>query len=254
MNYLMIHDVREDYFQLNLNSYRLTFDDGLFSQYYYYPLVEHHPHELYYFIVTSLIRPGKARGMFNGTYIPYLKSAQYMYRMLSEGYYDHLMKVEEIQDLCARPNVRIGVHSHHHDVILTRQHPRKRKPLSQWKLYRFHNCADIAKEDFSIRSRLAFQGFDCHDGSLRERSETEWVDYIKRDTEMCTQWVERNLGFKPDMYCFPFNEYNAKLLSILKGFGFTRFFAARSGESPEVCGRTDIDALENSRECRRDPQ
>jgi len=134
MNYLMIHDVRKEYFNLNLNPYRLTFDDGLFSQYYYFPLFKNHPQKLYYFIVTSFIKPGKAREMFNGTYGVNLKPTQYMYRTFVEGNYDHFMTVAEIQELCAHPNVRIGVHSHFHDVILTRQHPRKRKPLSQWKL------------------------------------------------------------------------------------------------------------------------
>jgi hypothetical protein len=45
------------------------------------------------------------------------------------------------------------------------------------------------------------------------------------------------------MYCFPFNEYNEKLISILESFGFRKFFAARSGKSTEVRGRVDIDSL-----------
>ena len=252
MNYLMIHDVRKEYFNLNLNPYRLTFDDGLFSQYFYFPLFKNHPQKLYYFIVTSFIKPGKAREMFNGTYGVNLKPTQYMYRTFVEGNYDHFMTVAEIQELCAHPNVRIGVHSHFHDVILTRQHPRKRKPLSQWKLNRFRNIAEISTEDFSIRSRLAFQGFDYYDGSLQRRSEAQWEDYIKHDTEMCVKWVEQNLGFTPDMYCFPFNEHNPKLLLVLKEFGFTQFFSARPGESREIHGRIDIDRLENNKELNSD--
>jgi hypothetical protein len=248
MNHLMIHDIRKEYFQLNLNPYRLTFDDGLFSQYYYFPLFQNHPHLLYYFIVTSFIKPGKAREIFNGTYIVNLKPAQYMHRMYVEGNYEHFMTVAEVQELCSHPNVRIGVHSHFHDVILTRQHPRKRKPLSQWKLDRFQDIAEISTQDLSIRSKLTFQGLDYQDGSRRERSEAQWEDYIRRDTEMCIKWVEQNLGFVPDMYCFPFNEHNAKLLSILKEFGFKRFFSARPGEFREIQGRIDIDKLVNDKE------
>jgi peptidoglycan/xylan/chitin deacetylase (PgdA/CDA1 family) len=98
-------------------------------------------------------------------------------------------------------------------------------------------------EELNIRSKLAFQGFDYQDGLLVRRTAAEWEDYIKNDTELCIRWVEENLGFAPDLYCFPFNEYNDNLISILKSYGFKKFFAARSGKSREVFGRTDIDSL-----------
>jgi hypothetical protein len=243
MNYLMIHDIQKEYLDLNLDQYKLTFDDGLFSQYYYFPLFKNHPEKLRYFITTSFIKPGSARDMFNGQYISHLKTRKYMYRTFIKGNYDHFMTVEEIQELSKHPNVRIGVHSHFHDVILTRKHPRKRKPTSQWKSERFDNIPKISKEDFSIRSKLAFQGFYFKDGMLTRRSEAQWQDYIKYDTELGIKWMEDNLGFTPDLYCVPFNEHNEKLVSILKTFGFTKFFAARPGKSREINGRIDIDRL-----------
>ena len=57
----MIHDIKRDYFTLELNKYRLTFDDGLFSHYYYYPLFSQHPSELIYFIATSFIKSGNLK-------------------------------------------------------------------------------------------------------------------------------------------------------------------------------------------------
>jgi hypothetical protein len=239
----MIHDIRQEYFDLNLDQYRLTFDDGLFSQYYYYPLYRNHPEKLTYFIATAFIRPGQARRMFTGEYIPYLKPKKYMYRSFIEQQFEHFMTIEEIRELAAKPNVRIGVHSHWHDVILTRSHSRKRKPLSKWKLERFQNCPEIGKRDLSIRSKIAFQGFNFQNGSLSRRSSSEWEDYIKYDTEHCLKWVEDNLGFTPELYCLPFNEHNEKLISILKSFGFNQFFAARSGNNKDVCSRVDIDGL-----------
>jgi hypothetical protein len=243
METLMIHDIHPNYFDLNLNSYRLTFDDGLFSQYYYFPLLKAHPGKLTYFITTSFIRPGTARGMFAGEHLSYIKSKKYMYRTFIEEKYDHFMTVEELQSISSQPDVKIGIHSHFHDVIFTRNHPRKRKPISKWKLERFENLPDISREDLNIRSKLAFQGYNFQDGELLRRSETEWEDYIKYDTELCLRWVEDNLGFCPESYCFPFNEYNQKLISILKTFGFKVFFAARSGKNPEVRSRLDIDSL-----------
>jgi len=243
MQYLMIHDIRKEYFDLNLDQYRLTFDDGLFSQYYYFPLLKSQPGKLTYFITTSFIKPGKTRSMFSGEYISYLKSKKYSYRTFIEGKFDHFMTLEEIQKLSDQSNVQIGVHSHFHDVILTRTHPRKRKALSKWKLERFQNRPDMTREDLNIRSKLAFQGFKFSDGLLMRRAEVEWEDYIKHDTELCLRWMEDNLGFRPDWYCFPFNEHNEKLIAILKTYGFKKFFAARPGKNTEVLGRTDIDSL-----------
>jgi hypothetical protein len=166
-----------------------------------------------------------------------------MYRSFIEHKFDHFMTTEEIQELAAKPNVQIGVHSHLHDVIPTSTHSRKRKPLSKWKLERFQNSSEISNRDLSIRSKIAFKGFNFQEGSLKRRSGTEWEDYIMYDTELCLKWVENNLGFTPELYCFPFNEHNEKLISILKTCGFKQFFAARPGKSTEVVGRVDIDSL-----------
>ncbi len=239
----MIHDMRKAYFDLSLDQYRLTFDDGLFSQYYYFPLYRDHPETLIFFIATAFIQPGGARRMFDGDDIAYLKSKKYMYRSLIEKKLDHFMTFEEIRKLAAQPNVEIGVHSHWHDVVPTDTHSRKRKPLSEWKLARFNHSPEIAKYDLSIRSKIAFQGYHLQGGTLRRRTTTEWEDYIKRDTELCLQWVAENLGFTPDSYCFPFNEHNQKVLGILKTYGIKKFFAARPGKSSEVIGRVDIDSL-----------
>jgi hypothetical protein len=243
METLMIHDIHPNYFDLNLNSYRLTFDDGLFSQYYYFPLLKHHPEKLIYFITTSFIRPGPARDMFSGEYLPYIKSKKYMYRTFIEKKFDHFMTVEELQSISRQNNVQIGIHSHFHDVIFTRTHPRKRKPVSKWKLKRFEGLSDISTADWSIRSKLAFQGFKLQDGKLRRRSEAEWEDYIKYDTELAVRWAADHLGLCPDSYCFAFNEHNQTLISILKTFGFKKFFSARPGEFTEILGRVDIDSL-----------
>jgi hypothetical protein len=55
--------------------------------------------------------------------------------------------------------------------------------------------------------------------------------------------MEDNLGITPELYCFPFNEHNEKLISILKTHGFKQFFAARPGKSTEVTGRIDVDSI-----------
>ena len=245
MKILTIHDVRKEYFNLNLNDYQLTFDDGLYSQFYYFSFFKDHPEKLTYFITTSLIKPGTARSVFNGRYLPYLKSKKYMYRTFADGRFDHFMNLEELQEICGQKNVQIGAHSHFHDVILTRTHPRKRKPLSPWKLERMRAGKEFSYEEFSIRSKLAFKGHTIDDGKLIPRSETAWEDYIKYDTELCLKWFEQNLNIQPEIYAFPFNEYSTKYVMILKTFGFKQFFAARPKNKKEITGRIDIDSLIN---------
>ncbi|MGD9078973.1 MAG: polysaccharide deacetylase family protein [Desulfobacterales bacterium] len=245
MKILTIHDIRKEYFDLNLDAYQLTFDDGLYSQFYYFSLFKDHPQKLTYFVTTSLIEPGTARPVFNGRYLPYLKSKKYMYRTFVEGRHDHFMNVEELQEICGQKNVQIGAHSHFHDVILTRTHPHKRKPLSSWKLERMRVSKEFSHEEFSIRSKLAFKGHTIDDGKLIPRSETAWEDYIKYDTELCLKWFEQNLNIHPKLYAFPFNEYSTKYVMILKTFGFKQFFAARPKNKKEITARIDIDSLIN---------
>ena len=238
MKILTIHDVRKEYFDLNLGAYRLTFDDGLFSQYYYFHFFEDHPEKLTYFIATSLIKPGAVRPVFNGQYLPYFKSKKYMHRTFVEGRFDHFMNVEELKALSRRKNVAIGAHSHFHDVILTRSLPHKRKALSPWKLERIQAAKKISLEELSIRSKLAFKGVEVHGGKLIARSQSAWEDFIKYDTEQCLSWFERNLQIQPRIYGFPFTT-----VRILESFGFRAFYAARPKGRTAICGRVDIDSL-----------
>lgn len=242
----MIHDIREEYFSLRLDQYVLTFDDGLFSQYYYFPMFKRFQSERIYFITTAFIKSGKIRPLFNGEHLRPLKSKEYMYAASIKGEFGHFVTTEELQLLSTRENVKIGAHGHSHDVIITQQRSRKKKKLSQWKLERFQNHPEITEKNYSIRSKLAFQGYDLRNGKITRRSEPEWEDFIKYDTERCLAWFNSNLKFIPEMYCFPFNEYNDKLISILKSFGFKKFYGARAKEEKDVVRRIDIDSLEIS--------
>ena len=156
----MIHDLKPEYFALPLRDYRLTFDDGLFSQYYYQPLLADQPGGLTFFVATAFVRPGPARPRFAGRYLEHLKSGVYSRRAFIEGRLDDFMTVDEVGVLADQPGVRIGAHSHFHDVVLTDVHPRKPKAPSPWKTERFREVPEALRRGLSIRSRLAFQGFD----------------------------------------------------------------------------------------------
>ena len=242
MDKLIIHDIRKEIFDLDLSEYQLTFDDGLFSQYYYFSLFKPNHKPRIFFIVTGFIQPGKARNVFNGQYIAHIKSPEYMYEAFVKKNFDCFMRLEELEIITGQKNVIIGAHSHYHDIILTEH--RLKKPLSQWKLKRLL-CPMQSHDSMPLnrRSKLAFQGYLWSGKNLVERPRKEWVDYIKYDTELCLEWFEKYLGFKPSIYCFPFNEYSHLLVETLKGFGFTHFYNGRSGDDIKIFNRVDIDQL-----------
>lgn len=243
MKHIMMHDVSRAYFDLGLSQYRLTFDDGLFSQYYYYPEFSRLGTPLYYFITTSFIRPGGVRPMFEGRHLAYKKSGLYMYDAFIRDRFDHFMTTEEVRCLARFDDVRIGAHSHLHDVILTRTRPSKAKPASRWKTERFQNLPAGFEQEFALRSRLAFQGYRLENGRAVRRTEKEWEDDIKADTERSLEWFKVNLDLQPDRYCFPFNEYSEKLIAILKTYGFKTFYGARAKGRADIIERADVDRL-----------
>lgn len=243
MDVLMFHDLRREHFELPLDRFRLTFDDGLYSHYYYRPCFEDHPHALTFFITTAFIRPGAARPVFDGRYLAYRGAAFYAERALVDGDFSAFMTVEEVQRLSAQPNVRIGAHSHFHDVTLTDVRPKRPRAPSPWRLKRLATVPAELLGAMSIRSRLAFRGSEFGAGRLRPRTEAEWEDYIRRDTELCLEWFARHLNRRPDLYGFPFNEYSPKLIAILKAYGFREFYAGSSVKHAEVIGRTDVEEL-----------
>ncbi|MFC1829596.1 hypothetical protein ACFL0O_08295 [Thermodesulfobacteriota bacterium] len=245
----MIHNIRKEYFDQDLSGYRMTFDDGLYSQYYYTPLLKTDGQERIYFIITGLVKPGKARKMFDGEHLAFVKSKRYMYDAFIKGKFDQFMTLEEVQILASQKDVRIGAHSHFHEIIPTRMHPSKKKAPSPWKMERYPYYDEIRDQGLNLRSKLAFQGYNYRDGRLVRRSVAEWEDYIKYDTELSLEWFASNLGLTPKVYCFPFNEHNNRLVGVLKQFGFREFYSARPGENTDIHPRTDIDKLISDVSC-----
>jgi peptidoglycan/xylan/chitin deacetylase (PgdA/CDA1 family) len=243
MEVLMIHDLRAEYFDLPLDRYRLSFDDGLFSHYYYLPLLTPHPRPLQFFITTSLIQEAPARARFAGRHLTHRTTADYSRRAFIEGRREDFMTTEELRYLADQPGVRIGAHSHFHDVTLTPIAAKKPRPVSAWRQERFAHVPATLRRGLSIRSRLAFAGCEFRAGRLEARSDAEWHDFIRRDTELSLEWFRRHLGLTPAAYCFPFNEYSAPLLAILRSYGFREFYAGSAPKDPSLIPRTDIESL-----------
>jgi peptidoglycan/xylan/chitin deacetylase (PgdA/CDA1 family) len=238
---LTIHSLRREYFDLDLSAYRLTFDDGLYSQYYYRPLLRKANRPMIYFIASAMVRPGPARKTFEGRHLPFVKSPRYMLAAHGRSDLSDFMTVDEVADLHSREGILIGAHSHFHEVALTSFLPKK--PNSRWKRERLGEFPPAMTRALAIRSRLAFRSYACRAGRLVRRTSEEWLDFVKYDTDKCLEWFMTHLGFQPTLYCLPFNEYSRRLLEVLESFGFTTFYNGRRGLGRRVIPRIDIDAL-----------
>lgn len=103
---LMIHEVRESMFSLPLDEYILTFDDGLYSQYYYFDKFKEIRTEKIYFISSNIICNGPQSAEF-----PCCTEA---HKKAFSGNKEDYMTVEQIKEMMQDPLVSIGAHSHDH--------------------------------------------------------------------------------------------------------------------------------------------
>ena len=69
---LLIHEITEDILQLDLSKYILTFDDGLYSQYFYWNLLKDIPTTKIFFISSGAIRLEETlRPQFAGNHVKF---------------------------------------------------------------------------------------------------------------------------------------------------------------------------------------
>ena len=58
---------------------------------------------------------------------------------------------------------------------------------------------------------------------------SQWQQRIKADIEQAQQQFEKKLGFKPDLFAYPYGEYSSAVVDIIQGLGFKVAFAQQSG-------------------------
>lgn len=58
---------------------------------------------------------------------------------------------------------------------------------------------------------------------------SQWEKRIKDDIERAQQQFADNLGFRPDIFAYPYGEYSPAVLEIIQNFGFKAAFAQQSG-------------------------
>lgn len=109
---LEIHEILcDDIFNEPLETYVLTFDDGLYSQYYNYPKFKSIPTEKIYFISSSIVCNGPQSTDF-------IRSRPAHDKAFS-GNFEDFMTIEQIKELMQDPLVSIGAHGHFHKDLTT---------------------------------------------------------------------------------------------------------------------------------------
>ena len=58
---------------------------------------------------------------------------------------------------------------------------------------------------------------------------SQWKKRIQADIEKSQQQFEKHLGFKPTLFAYPYGEYTAEVVEIIKEAGFVAAFAQQSG-------------------------
>ena len=109
---LMIHEVTDWMFDLPLEDYTLTFDDGLYTQYLYLDKIKEINTEKIFFISTGIVADEKAYQCKN--FINCYNAHEYF---LNTGDAKHYMNWSQIKDIHKTDKCMIGGHSHNHNHI-----------------------------------------------------------------------------------------------------------------------------------------
>lgn len=111
---LMIHEVTEDILKLDLSKYILTFDDGLYSQYFYWNILKDIPTPKIFFIPTASVNlDSKCRPQFDGSYKIFPTCRQAMKKWFEDNEREDYLTLGELKKMQSEGAI-IGAHGHQH--------------------------------------------------------------------------------------------------------------------------------------------
>lgn len=113
MKTIVIHEIRKEFFDAPLKNYNLTFDDALYSQYYYWPLIKKIKTYKTFFISTNLIGSGPKREQFSGEYKEFSSCYESLDLWRVEGNNNNYMRLSELKKM-VDDGANIQAHSHKH--------------------------------------------------------------------------------------------------------------------------------------------
>tara|TARA_R110000744_G_scaffold88570_1_gene172646 strand:- start:772 stop:1302 length:531 start_codon:yes stop_codon:yes gene_type:complete len=107
---LIIHEFEERFFDLPLDQYTLTFDDGLYTQYVFLEELKNIKTKKYFFISSGIVCPENIEQ--NGEYI----ICNEAHKKAFNGDYTNYMKWSQIKEIDESDDCYIGCHSHFHNI------------------------------------------------------------------------------------------------------------------------------------------
>ena len=195
----------------------LTFDDGHYNVYAARHELSTLPNRKVIFITPSYVAPESRE-------TPPRREVYYQYDRVfnSNSQFMTLSEITELLNL----GFELGMHSFYHDLVYVdgqtpvdrywRMHKLAKTPLGLTALCRMYGTT----------SALAEPGVDRVDGLVRRRTQTEFAEFVARDTELCVEWFAKNL-FVPNAYAFPFFIGSELLLSELSKYKITNVLGRR---------------------------
>jgi peptidoglycan/xylan/chitin deacetylase (PgdA/CDA1 family) len=106
---LMIHEMREEFLKLPLQDYILTFDDGLYSQYYFFDAIKKIKTKKIFFISTDIVAKESVKQSDNFT-----DCDRAHYKALHTSNLEDYLKWSQIREIDKDKDCYIGGHSHSH--------------------------------------------------------------------------------------------------------------------------------------------
>lgn len=106
---LMIHEIDEKMFQLSLEDYTLTFDDALYSQYYYLDRLKEIQTQKIFFVSTGIVCNEKETQNLD-----FPSSVEAHRQFFEQNITNNYMKWSQIKEIASLEDCDIGGHSHLH--------------------------------------------------------------------------------------------------------------------------------------------
>lgn len=107
---LMIHEFKEDFLNLNLEDYILTFDDGLYTQYLFLDELLKIDTDKYFFISSGIVCEEYKKQ--DNSYITCYDA----HKKAFNNNFLNYMKWSQIKEIFNKPKCYIGCHSHYHKL------------------------------------------------------------------------------------------------------------------------------------------
>ena len=177
---LMIHEIERRYLTLNLSNYILTFDDALYSQYYYWPILSTFNTQKILFVSGALINNFPKRPYFTGEFKTFPTCFEAMSRWEETGNLFDYMLVDEIKVLVRESSdLIIGGHGYSHIRTYSTRLQEKVEEIKrdtelmlEWfeinlGFLPIHYCFPFNNEEFLMKEILKEYGFKHFYGGER---------------------------------------------------------------------------------------